>query len=287
MAAQRARRACARTSGPSAIGSSSLTRPPPRVTVVAVGRARPQQLAVRAGRGDASVLDQDDAVGLVEHERARRHDDRRPARARASRSRRAIRASVCASTALVGSTRTRISASASSARASTSRCRWPPESERPRSSTWPSEPFRQRVEHVLRVRDRDRREHAARPRRGPTGRARPRSGPEKSIGSVSLTTIAAPHRLERAASRAGTPPSSDAVVVDEAAEPVGDARRLRRGSAETTAREQPGLDHEAGARVRRAVRPAAARRTGAPGSATCGSIRRIVQHPLRADVARA
>ncbi len=60
--------------------------------------------------------------------------------ARASRSRRAILASVWASTALVGSTRTSTSASASSARARTSRCRWPPENDRPRSSTSASSP---------------------------------------------------------------------------------------------------------------------------------------------------
>ncbi len=51
-----------------------------------------------------------------------------------------MRASVWASTALVGSTSTRISAFASSARTSTSRCRCPPENERPRSSTISSRP---------------------------------------------------------------------------------------------------------------------------------------------------
>ena len=57
----------------------------------------------------------------------------RPRRCSASRS--AIIASVCASTAEVGSTSTRISGSSASARASTSRCRWPPDSPRPRSSS--------------------------------------------------------------------------------------------------------------------------------------------------------
>src|SRR5690606_7112878 len=62
----------------------------------------------------------------------------RPARAVASRS--AMRASVCASTALVGSTSTSTSACVSRARARATRWRWPPESERPFSSTRPSSP---------------------------------------------------------------------------------------------------------------------------------------------------
>ena len=67
---------------------------------------------------------------------SRRWCGRRGARAAAT----AIRASVWASTAEVGSTRTRISGSATSARASTSRCRWPPEKQRPRSATTVSRP---------------------------------------------------------------------------------------------------------------------------------------------------
>jgi hypothetical protein len=49
-------------------------------------------------------------------------------------SRSAIRASVCASTADVGSSRTSTSGAASTGRASASRCRCPPDSDRPRSS---------------------------------------------------------------------------------------------------------------------------------------------------------
>ena len=99
--------------------------------------------------------------------------------ARAPRRSRAMRASVWASTALVGSTSTRISGSARRARARTSRCRCPPENDRPRSSIVASRPVRQRVEHVLRVRDRQRLEDGivARPpdARGRAGRAaRPR-----------------------------------------------------------------------------------------------------------------
>ena len=62
----------------------------------------------------------------------------RPARASVSRA--AMRASVWASTALVGSTSTSVSASVSSARVSARRCRWPPENARPRSSTSLSRP---------------------------------------------------------------------------------------------------------------------------------------------------
>ena len=55
---------------------------------------------------------------------------------------------MCASTAEVGSTSTRISGSADSARASTSRCRWPPEKLRPRSATIGVEALGQRLEDV-------------------------------------------------------------------------------------------------------------------------------------------
>ncbi len=62
----------------------------------------------------------------------------RPRRASASRD--AMRASVWASTALVGSTSTSTSASVSSARARATRCRCPPDSERPFSGRSPSSP---------------------------------------------------------------------------------------------------------------------------------------------------
>ena len=62
----------------------------------------------------------------------------RPSRIVPSRS--AIRASVCASTAEVGSSRTSTSGSACSERASASRCRCPPDRERPRSGRSVSSP---------------------------------------------------------------------------------------------------------------------------------------------------
>ena len=71
-------------------------------------------------------------------------------------SRSAIRASVCASTALVGSSSTRTSGSASSARASTSRCRWPAGERAAALLDLGVEPVRERVEDVLRAGGRDR-----------------------------------------------------------------------------------------------------------------------------------
>ena len=71
----------------------------------------------------------------------------RPAGRRARRA--AMRASVCASTALVGSTSTSTGGSASSARVSRSRCCWPPENSRPRSATVVSSPSGSAVDDVL------------------------------------------------------------------------------------------------------------------------------------------
>src|SRR5581483_9657544 len=126
--------------------------------------------------------------------------------ARASRSRLAIRASVCASTALVGSTSTRISASLSSARASTRRWRWPPENERPRSSTSPSRPpgsaATMSSAFATATAARSSSSDAARGH----GSSSARSLPANRIGSGSLTTI---RRLSTATGSASsrTPPS--------------------------------------------------------------------------------
>ena len=136
----RAREPARAAAGPAAIGSRSLTSRPPRGSRGSGSRATsgaarggvpaatarpPSNRTTRSARSSTSGLVVTITVVLP---------------ARASRSRSAIRASVCASTALVGSTRTSVSASESSARASTSRCRWPPENERPRSSTGASSP---------------------------------------------------------------------------------------------------------------------------------------------------
>ena len=141
VAARRAARLCAAASGAGRRSEGSLlTASSSRGSrSQRYARRRRQELPVRARRRRPSALARSHPVGLVEHQRARRHDDRRPARARLAQPP-AIRASVCASTADVGSTSTRISASESSARASTSRWRWPPENDRPRSSIVASRP---------------------------------------------------------------------------------------------------------------------------------------------------
>ena len=53
-----------------------------RVTVAAVRAARAEELPVHARGHDPPVLEEDDPVRLVEHERAGADDDRRPTRAR-------------------------------------------------------------------------------------------------------------------------------------------------------------------------------------------------------------
>ena len=99
-----------------------------------------------------------------------------------------MRASVWASTALVGSTSTRISGSAASARASTRRWRCPPENERPFSVDHGVEAVGQALEDVLGGRGRSSgRRDAAAPRDVEAGRA---SRPANSAAPVSETMIA-------------------------------------------------------------------------------------------------
>ena len=105
------------------------------------------------------------------------------ARARAARSRAAIRASVWASTALVGSTSTSTGGSASSARASRSRCCWPPENSRPRSATIVSSPSGSAVERSPRRWPPAAPPRSARPRstRGPASSSRSAAGEEPGV----------------------------------------------------------------------------------------------------------
>ena len=140
--------------------------------------------------------------------------------ARWPRSREAIRASVWASTAEVGSTRTRISGSPARARARTSRCRWPPEKVRPRSATTVSRPVGQRLEDVV----------GRGGRRGPRDtsprrrcRARSPRRPENSVAPVSETTI----RRRTSARRSlvsGTPPRVTSSSTSGAQSPSRSAR---------------------------------------------------------------
>ena len=152
-----------------------------------------------------------------------------PARKRCSW--RAMRASVWASTALVGSTSTRISASARSARARTSRCRWPPENERPRSSTSRRGPSGARSARPPRRRTSIAAEISSSVARA-QGSSSLRSVPEKISGSGSLTRI---RRRTTSSGRrsSGDVAEQDAGVVDQPPEPVGErARLVRRGGDE-------------------------------------------------------
>ena len=108
----------------------------------------------------------------------------RPPRSGAAGS--AIRASVCASTAEVGSTSSSTSGSAASARTRTRRCRWPPENDRPRSVT--CESGRQDVDDVL---GRRRVQRGGAAGRSPWARmsSPPRRTPENSVLPVSDTTM--------------------------------------------------------------------------------------------------
>ena len=165
-----------------------------------------------------------------------------------------MRASVCASTALVGSTRTSTSASAISARASTRRWRCPPEKPRPRSSTCASSPSgsASSTSSAFATPTAARTRSSSAPRHGSSSRRRE---PEKSIGSVSLTTIrrrttstgrstrrtppsvtpgSSTRRPRRSASAAASSGTGDTTAVtsarlhDEPARGVGEQRARRR-----------------------------------------------------------
>ena len=159
------------------------------------------------------------------------------------RSRLATSTSVCASTALVGSTSTSTSASASSARASASRCRWPPENARPPSSTCasspPAAPPARRRPRRTRSAARSRR----RRRPGPTGPARRAASPVNSRGSASDTSTrrrtVAQRQVARAGRRRGVTPSSSASRPSRCAMAADSS-----GSALTSAGHQTRLDGE-------------------------------------------
>ena len=79
----------------------------PRMTARGTPASLAEQLAVGALGDHPAGVQEDDVVGVVEQQRAGGDHHRGAAGAGAARSRSAIRASVCASTALVGSTSTR------------------------------------------------------------------------------------------------------------------------------------------------------------------------------------
>ena len=192
-----------------------------------------------------------------------------------------MRASVCASTALVGSTSTSVSASESSARASTSRCRWPPENERPRSSTGASSPSGSgsstssalAIAIASQIR-------SSWPFAWPHGSSSWRSVPAKSTGSASLTTMrrrtVSTGRSARRTSPSTTPssspkrPSRSAIALVSA------------GSAETRQTSSPGWTTRLRARV--GQRHAGGRLgRGRLGVVDVPLDREHVQHPARAD----
>ena len=146
--------------------------------------------------------EEEDAVGLVEQQRARGHDGGGAPAPRAAARRPAMRASVCASTALVGSTRTSVSA--------------PGEQRAGQREALPLAAGEgaaalldlavEAVGAAPRGRPRRWRRRACagswRRRSGPTGRARRAAVPVKSRGSVSLTTIRRRTVVEREVERA-------------------------------------------------------------------------------------
>ena len=92
---------------------------------LAVDRARPQKLLVRAARREPAVVEDDELVGEREgRDRCAMMIVVRPAIA--SRSPVRIRASVVASTLAVASSRISTRGSRINARAIAIRCRWPP-----------------------------------------------------------------------------------------------------------------------------------------------------------------
>ena len=199
-------------------------------------------------------------------------------------SRAAILASVCASTALVGSTRIEDLRVGEQARgraraAGVGRRR----TSAPRSSTSSSSPSgsASRTSSAAATETAARMSASVAP---PQGSSTVRSVPENSIGSGSPTRMRR-RTASSGSSRSGTPPSVAPAASGEAAEPVRERRRLVRVRRDD-ARQRPGLDHEAGVGVgeRRA-----GRRLGDGCLRVChrGLDREDVQHPPRADDARA
>ncbi len=189
---------------------------------------------------DPAVLQPDDDVGVGRASAGSRSSTTVVRPARASRSRSAMRASVCASTALVGSTR--ISTSGSRDQCSGQRDRWrcPPENDRPRSSTSPSSPSGSASRTSVAAAARPRGEHLVVGQIAVRSRGRRADVPVNSRGSVSLTTI---RRRTSSSGRSARrdAPEADAVVVDEPTQPVGHGHRLR-GVRGDQRGDEPGAD---------------------------------------------
>ena len=204
--------------------------------------------------------------------RGRRRGNRRRRRARAGRgwstappwsapartwrSRAAMSASVWASTALVGSSRTRTSGSARRAAARTMRWRWPPDRVRPRSGNSVARPSGRPLHDVGggRPRRAPRPPSAARSRRRDGGkragrRRQPRCPPAAGVRGRPRAPGAAPRRGR--GWRAAVPARADAGAgaVDVAAQPSRQGARLL-GIGGRHHGEEARLDDEPGGRCR-------------------------------------
>ena len=229
-------------------GGVSGISPPPLGRRCAGSRDRAVMSSrwVPVGDGPA-VAQEDDVVGPVEDERARRHDDGRAPGRGPRRGVPAMRASVWASTALVGSTSTRVSASVSSARVSARRWRWPPEKARPRSSTSLSRPPGSAsstssplaTESAARIVASSCTPHgSSSSRRVPGEEARVGLGDDDAAPQVGERRIGEPGAAERASvSSAPKRPSRSARAAESS------------GRADTTTVRAPGLDADAAARL--------------------------------------
>ena len=205
--------------------------------------------------------------------------------ARCARSRAAIRASVWASTALVGSTSTRISGSAASARASTSRCRWPPEND---AAALGDRRCRGPSGSASRMSSADAVcERRARRRRAPRD-VEPvaAAGPENSARAGVGDHDPARGRRARRSAVSGTPPSATSSSASAPAGRAGRrARRTPRAGRDTSAVSRPGADPQPGARRRPARRRRAARSRARSGSTTSGSSASTRHDAARRDAA--
>ena len=223
--------------------------------------------------------DQDDAVGLVEDERAAGHDDGRAAPARLVQALRDPRLGVRVDRARRLDQNQDFGLCQQCARqdqalALTAR-------ERAAALLHVAvEPLRQRVEHILGVRDGDRGEQLLVRRPIPWVELLPEAAREEERVGLA-DDDAAPQLLEREF-RDRHAAEGDEPVVDEAAEAVRDSGAFV-GLGRDDGRQHAGLDDEAGARVRE-QRAGRRLRRGLPGLADERLDPQDREHPLHADV---
>ena len=224
-----------------------------------------------ADRCDDAVLEEDDPLGLVEHERAGREDDRRPSAPGLAQPAGDPRLGVSVD-------RARRVDEDQDLRVGDERAReheplpLPSRERAPALLDEAGEPFGQRVEHVLRVRDLDRRQHLRFGGAAPgVELALQRAGEKHRVGLADDDPPA--HDLD------GKRPDRDAaeqhaVVVHEAAESVDELDAFLRNRGDD-AGEQSRLDHQARAPVRRSAARVAARgqerRAPRPAARSSGS----------------